>query len=89
MGVLDLIVSLHLVGRFGAGIEANAVMKPLFRLPLLLIALKTVGIGGLLYLMWRLRALKIARFGVIISFLAYTLLTLYHLGFLAYMALAM
>ncbi len=87
MGVLDLIVSLCLAGRFGVGIEANVVMKPLFRLPLLLVALKTAGIGGLLYLMWSLRALKIARFGVIICFTAYTILTLYHLCFLAYMTL--
>lgn len=86
LGVLDLVITLCLAQRFGAGIEANALMRPLFHLPILLAAFKIVGVGGLLYLLWRLRTLKIARFGVALCFGAYALLTAYHLSFLACMA---
>jgi len=83
LSLFDLACTLLLVQLYGIGIEANPIGVTILQSPWG-IAYKVIGVGVLLWVLYRLQSHRAARAGAWVVFTVYALLTAYHLAGLIY-----
>jgi hypothetical protein len=83
LNIFDLIVTLFWVQLMGLQAEANPIGRVLLQSPSATVAVKTLGVGLAMLLLYIMRNRKVASIGTNILLIAYSALTLYHLGLIA------
>ena len=83
LNIFDLAATMLLVINYGIGIEGNPIGRVLLSSPALAVGYKTIGIGLLLLLIYRLRKYKAAVIGSYVIFCTYLLLGIYHVALMA------
>lgn len=78
--IFDLIITLFWVQLLGLQAEANPFGKLLLQNPSVAVAVKTLGVGLALLMLYILRNRKIANFGINVVLVVYSALTVYHVG---------